>query len=100
MMPALGNSVAPVPPAAYHRTQAWLGPAFPSDALTLINTLHLLPLCRLAVRLAHHRCPPPFTWAYESGYHVTSLTESFFSRGIEDPNFMRSEFLLKRILYI
>jgi hypothetical protein len=23
------------------------------------RTLHLLTLCRLAVRLAHHRCPPP-----------------------------------------
>jgi transposase len=29
------------------------------DALTLVSTLHLLTLCRLAVRLAHHRCPPP-----------------------------------------
>jgi len=59
MMPALGNSVAPVPPPAYHRTQARLGPALHIDAPTLINTLHLLLLCRLTVRLAHHRCPPP-----------------------------------------
>src|SRR5258708_39715426 len=29
------------------------------DAVTLVNTLHLVTLCRLAVRLAHHRCPPP-----------------------------------------
>ena len=50
---------APVPPPAYHRTQARLGPALHIDALTLITTLHLLTLCRLAVRLAHRRCPSP-----------------------------------------
>jgi transposase len=49
----------PVPPPAYHRAQARLGPALHIDALTLVNTLHLLTLCRLAVRLAHQRCPPP-----------------------------------------
>src|SRR5256884_2387271 len=59
MMPTLGNSAAPVPPPAYHRAQARLDPALHIDALTLVNTLHLLTLCRLAVRLAHHRCPPP-----------------------------------------
>src|SRR6184192_797656 len=59
MMPTLGNSAAPVPPPAYHRAQARLDPALRIDALTLVNTLHLLTLCRLAVRLAHHRCPPP-----------------------------------------
>ena len=58
-MPTLGNSAAPVPPPAYHRAQARLGPALHNDALTLVSTLHLLTLCRLAVRLAHHRCPPP-----------------------------------------
>jgi transposase len=59
MIPAHGNSAAPVPPPAYHRAQARLGPALHIDALCLVNTLHLLALCRLAVRLAHHRCPPP-----------------------------------------
>jgi hypothetical protein len=59
MMPTLGNSAAPVPPPAYHRVQARLGPALHIDALTLVNTLHLLTLCRLAARLAHHRCSPP-----------------------------------------
>src|SRR3979490_3367049 len=59
MMPALVNKAVPVPPPAYHRAQARLGPALHIDALTLVNTLHLLTLCRLAVRLAHHRCPPP-----------------------------------------
>jgi transposase len=59
MMPTIGNSAAPVPPPAYARAQDRLGPALHIDALTLVTTLHLLALCRLAVRLAHHRCPPP-----------------------------------------
>jgi transposase len=53
------NEQAPVPPPAYHRAQARLGQALHIDALTLVTTLHLLTLCRLAVRLAHRRCPPP-----------------------------------------
>src|SRR5207302_5598154 len=59
MMPTTVNKAGPVPPPAYHRAQARLGPALHLDALTLVNTLHLLALCRLAVRLAHRRCPPP-----------------------------------------
>lgn len=59
MMLALVNEAAPVPPPAYHRAQTRLGPALHIDALTLVNTLHLLTLCRLAVSLAHRRCPPP-----------------------------------------
>jgi len=59
MIPMISNEATPVPPPAYHRAQARLRPALPSDALTLVNTLHLLTLCRLAVRLAHRRCPPP-----------------------------------------
>src|SRR3989440_9828922 len=59
MMPLVVNEQAPVPPPAYHRAQARLGPALHIDALTLVTTLHLLVLCRLAVRLAHRRCPPP-----------------------------------------
>lgn len=59
MMPPLGNSAAPVPPPAYHREQARLGPALHIDALSLVNTLHLLILCRLAHRQTYHRCPPP-----------------------------------------
>jgi hypothetical protein len=59
MMPAIVNKAAPVPPPAYHRAQARLGPALHIDALTLVNTLHLLALCHIAVRLAHRRCPPP-----------------------------------------
>ncbi len=59
MMPITLNEQAPVPPPAYHREQARLGPALHIDALTLVRTLHLLSLCRLAVGLAHRRCPPP-----------------------------------------
>jgi hypothetical protein len=58
MMPTPIESQAPIAPPAYHRAQARLGPALHIDALTLVNTLHLLTHCRLAVRLAHHRCPP------------------------------------------
>src|SRR5881275_2444363 len=59
MMPLIVNEQAPVPPPAYHCMQARLGAALHIDALTLVTTLHLLTLCRLAVRLAHRRCPPP-----------------------------------------
>src|SRR5258708_15944203 len=59
MIPARVNEAVSVPPPAYHRAQARLGPALHIDALALVNMLHLLALCRLAVRLAHHRCPPP-----------------------------------------
>ncbi len=38
--------------------QVRLGSNLHIDALTLVTTLHLLTLCRLAVRLAHRRCPP------------------------------------------
>jgi hypothetical protein len=59
MMPRLVERQAPVPPPAYHRTQAKRGPDLHLDALTLVNPLHLLTLCRLAVRLAYCRYPPP-----------------------------------------
>jgi hypothetical protein len=58
-MPTIVAEQAPVPPPAYHRAQGRLGPALHIDALTLIHTLHLLALCRLAVRLAHRRRAPP-----------------------------------------
>ena len=61
MMPIALESQAPVPPPAYHRMQARLGAALHVDALTLVTSLHLLALCRLAVRLAHRRCPPPLS---------------------------------------
>jgi len=59
MMPTVLTEQAPIPPPAYHRAQARLGPALHIDALTLVRTLHLLTLCRVAVRLAHRRCAPP-----------------------------------------
>ena len=59
MVPALYNDQVAVPPPAYHRAQVRQRPALHIDALTLVTTLHLLVLCRLAVRLAHRRCPPP-----------------------------------------
>lgn len=59
MMPALCIDQAPVPPPAYHRAQVHAGPAFHIDALTLISSLHLLALCRIAVGLSHRLCPPP-----------------------------------------
>src|SRR5437879_7587917 len=59
MMPLIVNEQAPVPPPAYHRAQARLGPALHIDALRLVRRLHLLTLCHLAVQLAHRRCPPP-----------------------------------------
>ena len=59
MMPIFMKEGAPIPPPAYQRVQARLGPALHIDALTLVTTLHLLTLRRLAVRLAHDRCPPP-----------------------------------------
>lgn len=61
MMPVTLESQAPEPPPAYHRMQARLGAALHIDALSLVTSLHLLALCRLAVRLAHRRCPPPLS---------------------------------------
>src|SRR3954447_22702301 len=59
MMPTIVQEQAPVPPPSYQRMQAKQGPDLHIDALMLVSTLHLLTLCRLAVRLAHRRCPPP-----------------------------------------
>src|SRR5207248_5114331 len=63
MMPTVVNEQAPIPPPSYHRrevqAQAQRARALHINALTLIETLHLLALCRLAVHVAHRRCPPP-----------------------------------------
>jgi hypothetical protein len=59
MVPAPCARTVPVPPPAYHRAQAKVGPALHVDALTLVSGLHVLALCRLVVRLARRRCPPP-----------------------------------------
>src|SRR5436305_9229516 len=59
MMPLALEQQAPVAPPSYQRAQAKQSPALHINALTLVTTLHLLLLCRLAVRMAHRRCPPP-----------------------------------------
>jgi hypothetical protein len=59
MLPVRTSDQAPVPPPAYHRTQRRGGPRLEIDALTLVTRLHLLAVCRLAVRVARRRCPPP-----------------------------------------
>lgn len=59
MVPAPCARTVPVPPPAYHRAQAKVGPALHVDALTLVNDLRLLVLCQVAVRLARRRGPPP-----------------------------------------
>src|SRR5438132_6996357 len=75
MMPLALEKQAPVAPPAYQRAQARLGPALHINALTLVTRLHLLALCRLAVRLAHRRCPPPLP-AGKGGAPRTSSEES------------------------
>src|SRR5215469_10923885 len=59
MLPVSCEARAPVPPPAYHRAEAHRPTALHLDALTLVTRLHLLALCRLTVRYAHWRCPPP-----------------------------------------
>jgi hypothetical protein len=56
MVPAGYADQAPVPPPGYHRGVAR---ALHLDALTLVQRLHLLALCQLAVHLAQQQCPPP-----------------------------------------
>src|SRR5579859_2625582 len=59
MVPALCATTEPVPPPAYTRALAKAPPALHLSALTVVTSLHLLALCRLAVQLALRRCPPP-----------------------------------------
>src|SRR5215472_17286020 len=59
MMPTIVIDQAPVAPPSYHRAQARRRSSLHINALALVQTLHLLTLCRLAVQLAHRRCPPP-----------------------------------------
>lgn len=56
MTPAFGADQAPVLPPSYHRATAT---ALHLDGLTLVTRLHLLEICRVAVRLAQQQCPPP-----------------------------------------
>src|SRR5215210_4809256 len=59
MVPALCPTTGAVPPPSYQRALAKQPTALHVTALTLVSTLHLLDLCRLAVQLAHRRGPPP-----------------------------------------
>ncbi len=59
MAPATYGSTPPVPPPSYQRAVAKQPTALHLAALTIVTTLGLLDLCRLAVRAAHRRCPPP-----------------------------------------
>ena len=63
MMPNTYNEQAAVPPPsssrAQVRAQAQRARALHINALSLIATLHPLALCRVAVQLAHRRCPGP-----------------------------------------
>src|SRR5881227_1424843 len=63
IMPTTSIQQAPVPPPSYHRreaqAQAQRARALHINALSLIETLHLLALCHLAVQVAHRHCPPP-----------------------------------------
>jgi len=59
MVPALCANTAAVPPPSYQRAVQKQPKALHVTALTVVASLRLLDLCRLAVRLAHRRCPPP-----------------------------------------
>jgi len=59
MVPAPCLTTAPVPPPSYQRAVQKQPRALHRCALTLVTSLHLLDRCRLAVRLAQRRCPPP-----------------------------------------
>lgn len=59
MVPTSCSSTVPIPPPAYRRARARAQPPLRLDALTLVTRLHLLALCRLAVRLAQQLCPSP-----------------------------------------
>src|SRR5436305_9608571 len=72
---------AAVPPPSYQRAQAKQSPALHINALALVTTLHLLMLCRLAVRLAHRRCPPPLP-AGPGGARRTYSEESLLLIGL------------------
>jgi len=59
MVPVPCPSTVAVPPPSYRRALQKQPRALHRSALTLVTTLHLLDRCRLAVRVAHQRCPPP-----------------------------------------
>ena len=54
---AVVDHQAPVPPPAYQRAQARLGPALHIDALTLVTTLHLLLLKKIHIHAPEQAAP-------------------------------------------
>ena len=58
MVPAPCSGTAPVPPPAYQRALARRSAGLHLDALTVVETLHLLALCRLAVGIARRGTTP------------------------------------------
>jgi len=76
MMPFALEKQAPVAPPSYQRAQARQGPALRIDALTLVTTLHLLSLCRLAVQVSHRRCSPPLRGLAQVERHVPTAKKA------------------------
>lgn len=58
MVPVPCAATGAVPPPSYQRAVAKQPTALHLTALTLVTTLHLLDLCRVAVHAAHRRRPP------------------------------------------
>jgi transposase len=56
MEPGCAFDQASIPPPSFYRPKA---APLHLDALTLVRRLQLLEVCRVAVRLAQMRCPPP-----------------------------------------
>lgn len=56
MIPANGRCQVPIPPPSYHRA---MRSGLHVDALTVVTRLHLLALCRIALRLSQGWCSPP-----------------------------------------
>ena len=56
----------PIPPPSYTKS---LARSLHLDALLIVERLYLLPLCQVAVTLAHRQCPPPPD--PEAGHAVT-----------------------------
>jgi hypothetical protein len=89
MVSALRESAVPVPPPAYHRAQRQRRPALYLDALTLVPQWPLLARCRLAVRLAPCRCPPPLA-AGAGGRPRPSSAESLLRLSLRRARWRRS----------
>jgi transposase len=80
MVPVPCITTESVPPPAYHRTLVKQGPRVRIDALTLVTTLHLLALCRLAIRAAQERTP--VLAGVRRGHPVVYAPESLLLMGL------------------